>query len=41
MANKWETMKTVADFIFVDSKITSVVTAAMKLKYVCSMEEKL
>ena len=36
-----ETMETVTDFIFLGSKITSVVTAAMKLKDVCSMEEKL
>ena len=27
-----ETMETVTDFIFLDSKITAVVTAAMKLK---------
>ena len=32
-----ETMETVTDFIFLGSKIT----AAMKLKDVCSLEEKL
>ena len=32
-----ETMETVTDFIFSGSKIT----AAMKLKYACSLEEKL
>ena len=37
-----ETVETVADFIFGGSKITAdVVTAAMKLKDVCSLEEKL
>ena len=36
-----ETMETVTDFIFLGSKITSVVTAAMKLKDACSLEEKL
>ena len=34
-----ETMETVTDFIFLGSKIT--VTAAMKLKDTCSLEEKL
>ena len=34
-----ETMETVTDFIFLGSKIT--VTAAMKLKDACSLEEKL
>ena len=34
-----ETMETVTDFIFLDSKIT--VTAAMKLKDACYLEEKL
>ena len=33
----WETMETVKDFIFLGFKIT----AAMKLKYACSLEEKL
>ena len=43
-----ETMETVTDFIFLGSKITAdgdcsheAVTAAMKLKDVCSLEEKL
>jgi len=35
-----ETMATVRDFILLGSKIT-VVTAAMKLKDACSLEEKL
>ena len=36
-----ETMETVTDFIFLGSKITADVTAAMKLKDTCSLEEKL
>ena len=36
-----ETMKTMADFIFLDSKITTMVSAAMKLKDTCFLEEKL
>ena len=36
-----ETMETVADFIFLGSKITVMVTVAMKLKDACSLEEKL
>ena len=36
-----ETMETVADFIFEGSKITAEVTAAMKLKDICSLEGKL
>ena len=36
-----ETVKTVRDFIFLGSKITQMVTAAMKLKDACSLEEKL
>ena len=35
-----ETMETVTDFIFLDFKSTAV-TAAMKLKDTCSLEEKL
>ena len=35
-----QTMKTVTGFIFLGSKITAV-TAAMKLKDTCSLEEKL
>ena len=41
----WEidgvTVETVTDYIFLDSIITSNVTAAMKLKDACSLEEKL
>ena len=36
-----ETVETVAHFIFLGSKITVVVTAAMKLKDTCSLEGKL
>ena len=36
-----ETMERVRDFIFLGSKITQMVTAAMKLKDACSLEEKL
>ena len=36
-----ETMETVIDFIFLGSKITAEVTAAMKLKDACSLEGKL
>ena len=36
-----ETMETVIDFIFGGSKILQRVTAAMKLKDACSLEEKL
>ena len=36
-----ETMETVTDFIFLDFKITVMVTALMKLKDACSLEEKL
>ena len=40
-----ETMETVTDFIFLGSKTTwapnQTVTAAMKLKDACSLEEKL
>ena len=36
-----ETLETVADFIFLGSKITADVTAAMKLKDAYSLEEKL
>ena len=36
-----ETMEIVADFIFLGSKITTVVTAAMKLKDAYSLEGKL
>ena len=36
-----ETMETVTDFIFLDSEITEMVTAAMKLKDTYSLEGKL
>ena len=36
-----ETVETVSDFIFLGSKITKMVTAAMKLKDAYSLEEKL
>ena len=36
-----ETTETATDFIFLGSKMTSDVTAAMKLKDVCSLEKKL
>ena len=36
-----ETMETVTDFIWGGSKITADVTADMKLKDACSLEEKL
>ena len=36
-----ETVETVADFIFGAPKSLQMVTAAMKLKYTCSLEEKL
>ena len=36
-----ETVETVSDFIFWGSKITAMVTAAMKLKDAYSLEEKL
>ena len=43
--NSWqidgETIETVKDFILGGSKITPDVTAAMKLKDPCSLEEKL
>ena len=42
MANRWETMETVTDFIFGGTpKSLQVVTAAMKLKDTYSLEEKL
>ena len=36
-----KTMKTMTDFIFLGSKILQMVTAAMKLKDACFLEEKL
>ena len=37
----WETMETVTDFILCAPKSLQMVTAAMKLKVSCSLEEKL
>ena len=36
-----EAIETVTDFVFSGSKIIVMVTAAMKLKEACSLEEKL
>ena len=36
-----ETVETVSDFIFLAQKSLHMVTAAMKLKDACSLEEKL
>ena len=36
-----ETVETMTDFIFLGSKILQMVTAVMKLKDTCSLEEKL
>ena len=36
-----ETVETVADFIFLASKSLQMVSVAMKLKDICSLEEKL
>ena len=36
-----ETMETVTDFLFLGSKSLQMVTAVMKLKDACSLEEKL
>ena len=36
-----EKVEAVTDFIFLGSKITVMVTVAMKLKDACSLEEKL
>ena len=36
-----ERMETVIDFTFLGFKITAIVTAALKLKDACSLEEKL
>ena len=36
-----ETMETVRDFIFLGSKSLQMMTAAVKLKDTCSLEEKL
>ena len=39
MANRWETVETVTDFIFGAPKSLQMVRAAMKLKDVFSLEE--
>ena len=41
MANNGETMETVRDFTFGGSKTLQMVTAAMTLKDICSLEKKL
>ena len=41
MANRWETMETVTDFISWAPKSLQMVTAAMKLKDASSLEETL
>ena len=41
MAIDWETMQTVTDFLFWAPKSRQMVTAAMRLKGACSLEEKL
>ena len=42
MANRWETMETVTDFIFVGggSKITADGEGTHEIKDACSLEEK-
>ena len=37
----WEIMETVRNFIFGGSKSLQMITAAMKIKDACSLEEKL
>ena len=37
----WQTVETVTDFVFLAPKSLQMVTAAMKLKDACSLEEKL
>ena len=39
MANRWETIGTVTDFIILAPKSLWMVTAAMKLKDACFLEE--
>ena len=41
MAKRWETMETVTDYFGGAPKSLQMVTAAMKLKNGCSLEEKL
>jgi hypothetical protein len=40
MANRWETVETVTDFILGSPKSLQMVTAVMKLKDAFSLEEK-
>jgi len=40
MANRWGNNETVTDFIFLGSKISAMVTAAMELKDSYSLEGK-
>ena len=40
MGNRWETVETVADFIFWAPKSLQMAITAMKLKDACSLEEK-
>ena len=40
MANRWETVETVTDFIFWTPKSLQMMTADMKLKDTCFLEEK-
>jgi len=41
MANRWGNIGNSGNLIFLGSKITAMVMAAMKLKDACSLEEKL
>ena len=41
MANRWETVETVIDYFWGAPKSVQMVTAAVKLKDACSLEEKL
>ena len=41
MTNRWETVETVRDFIFWAPKSLQMVTAPMKLKDTCSLEESI
>ena len=41
MANRWEKMETVADFIYLGSKITVDGDCSHEIKDACSLEEKL
>ena len=41
MANRWETVETMTDFVLGAVKSLQMVNEAMKLKDACSLEEKL